>query len=97
MGSAAGLGVSTFGEDGFWASGRDGSGIADGMGASARADAPVSRATIATMAKVRMLASSPGHFAQSSLFQSTDLLDSETIQAGHWLTLPGSVSRVNPS
>lgn len=61
MGSAAGLGLWTFGEGSF--------GIAGGAGASARADTLVSRAIPATMAKVRMLTSSPGRSAQSSLFQ----------------------------
>ena len=71
MGSAAGLGVSTFGEDGFGTFGGEGFGIAGGMGASARADALVSKAKARAMAKVRMLASSLGHSPQSSLFQST--------------------------
>jgi len=77
VGNAAGLGVSTFGEGafgtvgevGFWASGRDAFGIAGGIGASARADALVSRAIAATMAKVRMLASSPDAPSQSSLLR----------------------------
>ena len=63
MGSAARVGVWTCGEGGF--------GIAGGFGASARADALVSKAKARAMAKVRMLASSLGHSPQSSLFQST--------------------------
>ena len=54
--------------DGFGTFGGDGFGIAGGKGASARADTQVSRAR-ATMAKVRMLASSLGRSPQSSLFQ----------------------------
>ena len=76
MGNAAGLGVSTFGEGafgtvgevGFWASGRDAFGIAGGIGASARADQVVRRATNAT-AKVRIQASSPDAPSQSSLLR----------------------------
>src|SRR5215210_9042311 len=95
MGSAAGLGVSTFGEGGFWIPGGDGFGITGGMGASARADQVVRRATEAT-AKVRIQASSPDRLAQSSLFRGPDLHGSEAIQAGHRVTMLGSVSRVKP-
>ena len=96
MGSAAGLGVSTFGEDGFGTLGGDGFGIAGGMGVSARADALMIKAIAATMAKVRMLASSPDHSPQSSLIQGTDLHGSEMIRADHSPPMLGSVGRVKP-
>jgi hypothetical protein len=104
VGSAAGLGVSTFGEgglgtlaaDGFRTFGGEGFGIAGGMGVSARADALMIKAIAATMAKVRMLASSPDHSRQSSLIQGTDLHGSEMIRADHSPPMLGSVGRVKP-